>query len=63
VVPWIRGGATNQDNLLLLCSRHHVQVHEGRRQLLVDPDGHVEVVRPPLDLAAPTRGPASVKVA
>jgi Domain of unknown function (DUF222)/HNH endonuclease len=63
VVPWTRGGATNQDNRLLLCSRHHVQVHEGRWQLLVDPDGHVEVIKPPLDLAAPPRGPASSKAA
>jgi uncharacterized protein DUF222/HNH endonuclease len=63
VVPWTRGGATNQDNLLLLCSRHHVQVHEGRWQLLVDPDGRVEVVKPPLDLAAPPRGPASRRAA
>jgi uncharacterized protein DUF222/HNH endonuclease len=63
LVPWTRGGATNQANLLLLCSRHHVQVHEGRWQLLVDPDGQVEVVKPPLDLAAPPRGPASRRAA
>jgi HNH endonuclease len=61
VVPWIKGGATNQANLPLLCSRHHVQVHEGRWQLLVDPYGQVEVVRPPL--AAPPRGPASPRAA
>jgi 5-methylcytosine-specific restriction endonuclease McrA len=39
VVPWTRGGPTNPDNLVLLCSRHHVQVHEGRWQMLVHPDG------------------------
>jgi hypothetical protein len=63
VVPWTRGGGTNQDNLLMLCSRHHVQVHEGRWQLLVDSDGHVEVIRPPLDFAAPPRGPARHRAA
>jgi hypothetical protein len=55
---WPKGGKTDQENLLLLCHRHHVQVHEGRWQLLVDPDGHVEMTMPPLDLAAPPRGPS-----
>jgi hypothetical protein len=63
VVPWTRGGVTNQNNLLLLCSRHHVQVHEGRWQLLLHTDVHVEVLRPPLDFAAPPRGPARPKAA
>lgn len=27
--PWSHGGATDLDNLLLLCRRHHVLVHEG----------------------------------
>jgi hypothetical protein len=63
LIPWTRGGATNQQNLLLLCWRHHVQVHEGRWQLLVDGKGRVEVVKPPLDLAAPPRGPASRRAA
>jgi hypothetical protein len=26
---WARGGATNRDNLILLCTRHHRLVHEG----------------------------------
>ncbi|MFB3105114.1 MAG: HNH endonuclease signature motif containing protein, partial [Pseudomonadales bacterium] len=26
---WSAGGETSLDNLLLLCSRHHVLVHEG----------------------------------
>jgi hypothetical protein len=63
VVPWTRGGPTNPNNLLLLCSRHHVQVHEGRWQLLLHPDGHVEVIRPTLDFAAPPRGPAAATAA
>jgi hypothetical protein len=35
-----------------------MQVHEGRWQLFRYPDGHVEVLKPPLDFAAPPRGPA-----
>jgi Domain of unknown function (DUF222)/HNH endonuclease len=58
VVSWVRGGATNQSNLLLLCNRHHMQVHEGRWQLFLYPDGGIKVLRPPLDFAAPPRGPA-----
>jgi Domain of unknown function (DUF222)/HNH endonuclease len=55
VVAWTRGGPTNPDNLVLLCTRHHWQVHEGRWQLFLHGDGHLEVVRPPLDFAAPPR--------
>lgn len=29
IVHWLRGGATDLDNLILLCSRHHRAVHEG----------------------------------
>lgn len=29
VVPWYAGGATDLDNLMLLCQRHHTAVHEG----------------------------------
>jgi hypothetical protein len=28
IVPWSHGGATDADNLVLLCSRHHHAVHE-----------------------------------
>ncbi len=57
VVHWIHGGPTNLDNLVLLCSRHHWMVHEGRWQLFVDERGTVRVLKPPLDLLAPPRGP------
>lgn len=29
IVPWSHGGATDLDNLLLLCGRHHTLVQEG----------------------------------
>jgi hypothetical protein len=29
VIPWEHGGASDIDNLVLLCSRHHHSVHEG----------------------------------
>jgi predicted restriction endonuclease len=29
VVPWILGGRTDLDNLILLCQWHHTAVHEG----------------------------------
>jgi hypothetical protein len=28
-VPWVRGGDTDLDNLVLLCRRHHVLCHAG----------------------------------
>ncbi|MFC7755492.1 HNH endonuclease signature motif containing protein [Tsukamurella soli] len=29
VVPWSAGGTTDPDNLILLCSQHHRQLHQG----------------------------------
>jgi hypothetical protein len=29
IVPWVLGGRTDLDNLILLCRRHHRLVHEG----------------------------------
>ncbi|MFN8026643.1 MAG: DUF222 domain-containing protein [Acidimicrobiia bacterium] len=39
--PWERGGRTDLWNLVALCRRHHVTVHEGGRQLIRGPDGVV----------------------
>ena len=36
VRPWERGGATCLSDLILLCSRHHHLVHEGRWRILAD---------------------------
>lgn len=42
---WEHGGPTDLCNLVLLCRRHHVAVHEGARQLVRDPDGTIRVER------------------
>ena len=39
--PWEHGGNTNLDNLVALCRRHHVAVHEGGHRLVRGPDGAV----------------------
>ncbi len=47
LVSWLDGGATDLDNLVLLCRRHHTLCHEGAWQLVRGPDGAIEVRRPP----------------
>ena len=59
VIAWTRGGATNLDNLVLLCTRHHWMVHEGKWQLFRTPNGRLQVLRPPIDFLAYPRGPDS----
>jgi 5-methylcytosine-specific restriction endonuclease McrA len=49
---WARGGTTNLENLVLLCSRHHRLVHEGgygidRRLRFYDPRGRPVPNAPP----------------
>ena len=47
LVPWILGGLTDLDNLILLCRWHHTAVHErrgsinrdGNDRLFTKPDG------------------------
>jgi hypothetical protein len=39
VVPWILGGRTDLDNLILLCQWHHTVVHEGGVSITADADG------------------------
>jgi hypothetical protein len=46
VRPWERGGATCLSDLILLCSRHHRLVHEGRWRILADPDPDRDVGDP-----------------
>jgi hypothetical protein len=39
--PWEHGGPTDLANLVALCRRHHVAVHEGGHKLIRGPDGNV----------------------
>ena len=57
VIHWARGGSTNLDNQLLLCSRHHRRVHEGGWQILVAEDGRVLTIPPPIPIDFYCRGP------
>ncbi len=50
VVHWVRGGATDLDNLVLLCSQHHWVVHEGGWQIARRDDGTI-ITMPPRPLA------------
>lgn len=43
IVHWSRGGSTSMDNLLLLCSRHHHEIHHDKAQWHV----HAPPGRPP----------------
>jgi hypothetical protein len=43
LVEWEHGGATDMANLVLLCRRHHVAVHEGRKRLVRNTDGTLRV--------------------
>ncbi len=43
---WLAGGATDLDNLILLCRRHHVLVHEGRWAIVRRPTGQFEFRHP-----------------
>jgi hypothetical protein len=46
IVHWIRGGRTDLVNLVLLCRRHHVAVHEGGWRLTREADGTVRAIPP-----------------
>ncbi len=44
-IPWQQGGPTNLSNLLLLCPRHHTEVHAGT--WVIVPRGGLPWVIPP----------------
>jgi hypothetical protein len=46
VQHWIDGGETNQDNLMLLCTRHHHLCHEPGWRVKLLPDASVHVTAP-----------------
>jgi hypothetical protein len=41
VIPWILGGTTDLDNLILLCQWHHTAVHEGGVSITQGSEGWV----------------------
>jgi hypothetical protein len=45
-VHWAKGGATNLDNLTLLCRPHHTLVHEGGFQVERLPSGGLRFQAP-----------------
>ncbi|MFI6828917.1 HNH endonuclease signature motif containing protein [Kribbella sp. NPDC050241] len=45
VVPWLEGGVTAVSNLVLLCKRHHNDLHSGHWHIRII-DGIVRVTRP-----------------
>jgi hypothetical protein len=57
VVHWVHGGATDLDNLVLLCRRHHWMVHEGEWQLVRGDDGRMLTIPPTVTFGPPARGP------
>ena len=59
VVHWGHGGATDLENLVLLCHRHHWSVHEGGWQLVKTAQQRVLAV-PPAPGWPWTRAPAGV---
>jgi len=68
VVPWEVGGATDMDNLLLLCGEHHRLFHEGGYRIDAHGDGRFTFRRPdgraigPPPLRAGPAAPASAGV-
>ncbi|WP_132144608.1 HNH endonuclease signature motif containing protein [Kribbella antiqua] len=53
---WIDGGETRVDNLVLLCRRHHVDLHHGHWTITIV-DGAVQVTRPTWADPAPRHKP------
>lgn len=45
-IHWIDGGPTAIGNLVLLCRRHHILVHEGGYTIHRGPDGNTHLTRP-----------------
>jgi Domain of unknown function (DUF222)/HNH endonuclease len=54
---WIHGGASDLANLVLLCSRHHWMVHEGRWQIVKQQDGSFLTIPPPYRVDEWARAP------
>jgi hypothetical protein len=57
LIPWSKGGSSNLDNQILVCSRHHWQLHEGGWQMVTSADGRILVIPPPAPPDVYCRGP------
>jgi hypothetical protein len=62
LVHWAHGGATDLDNLVLLCHRHHWNVHEGGWQLVRGEERDVLAIPPTPAYRSWIRGPDRVGV-
>jgi hypothetical protein len=59
VMPWLVGGPTDMDNLVLLCERHHVALHDGAYRIRKFENGQFRFETPDgVDLAHPVVVPA-----
>jgi hypothetical protein len=57
IVPWERGGPTDLDNLVLICSFHHKLVHDHRWRVSLSSDGSAEWRKPDGTPYVPGRAP------
>lgn len=57
LVHWIQGGTNEQENLALLCYRHHWMVHEGQWQIVRGDEGRMLVIPPTIKFGLPAHGP------
>jgi Domain of unknown function (DUF222)/HNH endonuclease len=57
LVHWAQGGATDMDNLVLLCYRHHWLIHEGGWQLARVAEGGMLAIAPTPIFRTWTRAP------
>ncbi|TDO33937.1 HNH endonuclease [Kribbella sp. VKM Ac-2527] len=56
LVHWAEGGPTRVDNLVLLCKRHHIDVHHGHWTITMH-NGQPQLSRPDWATPTPTRTP------
>ena len=69
LIHWVDDGPTDLSNLILLCHRHHMRVHEAGWQLVRTDEGRLLTVPPPVDwspqavLVQRARGPDVVTAA
>jgi hypothetical protein len=62
LIHWAKGGATDLDNLVLICHRHHWLVHEGGWKLIRGQDGRMLSIAPVAEIACRARPPDEIPV-